>query len=42
MKYVDIFEYSDSQEILEEVVCRARSVLKTLQLVDGGCSKMMG
>ena len=42
MKYVDIFEHTDNQDILEDVVRRVKIVLTTLQLVDRGCSKLMG
>ena len=41
-KYVDIFENTDNQDILEDVVRRVKIVLNTLQLVDRGCSKLMG
>jgi len=42
MKYVDIFQNTDNQEILENVVHHVKIVLNTLQLVDSGISKLMG
>ena len=42
MKYVDTFEHIENKDILEDVVRRVKIVLNTLQLVDRGCSKLMG
>ena len=42
MKFADIFQHEENQDILEDVVRRLNIVLKTLQLIDRGCSKLMG
>merc|ERR1711936_584337 len=42
MKYVNIFKLEENQDILEEVVRKVKLILNTLQLIDRGCSKLMG
>jgi len=42
MKYIDMEGTDDREEVLKDVILRVKSVLSTLQLVDTGCSKLMG
>ena len=42
MKYIDMEGTDDREEVLKDVILRVKSVLNTLQLVDTGCSKLMG
>jgi len=42
MKYIDMNSSSDSVDILEDVVARVKTLLSTLQMIDTGCSRLMG
>ena len=42
MKYVEKYKAANDRETLENVVDKTKVVLKTLKLVDGGCTRLNG